>query len=441
MSDGQLSAQNDTFDKEFEDNVEGGPNELQNAPTFGYERMGGAESSTARRFSYERTSDASSVHSSQFAVGEHAPILPHESMNGGDESNAPLLPHEYPLGVPTPESSDGYSFNGGSFTENAHGSFNYGVDFGTPSYPERRSSSLLLRTGTNSSLPHALPRSDDVDPNLNDPSLQQFPTDRQAILERVGTIRTQLAQDETIESPANSPFAMSQACSSVDLPSNLPSAELGPVTSQASLNAVIEEDDDIGDDIGSLPSPEEDAHTLQMRQYGGCPGPVDRLGNPTTRSSTLLQQSSDANAGPSIQKIDGAQDGPRAWSDLYESVATPTRLLTSFTAPTNSEMRSWVTEVPSDTGSGPPPTDSSGRTRMIARESSDSLAIHPSERMVYRRFEVNRNYPYMGNQPYDNRQAPTNPIHKAMHGFVASIEWFCGCCGLCGPQSRAAQGM
>ena len=49
--------------------------------------------------------------------------------------------------------------------------------------------------------------------------------------------------------------------------------------------------------------------------------------------STLSQQLSDANAGPSIQKNDEAQDGPRAWSDLYEWVATPTKLLTSFMPP------------------------------------------------------------------------------------------------------------
>ncbi|KAF2648052.1 hypothetical protein K491DRAFT_699213 [Lophiostoma macrostomum CBS 122681] len=437
-------SENETLDEGLEDDVEDGTYELQEAPTFGYERMAGAESSIAPRFSYERTSEASSVHSSESPTGEDAPILPHENLNRGDDTfRAPLLPHEYPGGVPTPESSDGYSFGGGSLNEDGHEPFSYGVDFGTPAYPERRSS-FLLRTRTNSGLPHALPRSDDEDPNLNDPSLQPFPTERKEILERVGTIKTKLPQDETIESPVNSPFVASQACSSVDLAS----AELGPVHSHISLNAVEEEDDDIGDLPSSTQeSPaEEGAHALRMRQYGGCPGPVDRDGNPTTQGSIHPQQATDPNERAVIQDSDGAHDGPRAWSDLYESVATPTRVLTSFMTPIN--PADWVRDIPSDADSAVPRSDDTNRTRLAAQDSSDSMAIRPipsqttkndpfiNERMEHKAFEVNRSYPYMGED-----RPPRTVTQKIIDDVIAGFDWVCGCCGSCGPQARTAQGM
>ena len=93
-------------------------------------------------------------------------------------------------------------------------------------FAERTSSPIWKARSTFSSLPHSLPRSDAEDENLHDASLEDFPTQRQRIMERVATIHSRMPEDDSVRSPSDthSPELniLSQACSSVDLaPSNI----------------------------------------------------------------------------------------------------------------------------------------------------------------------------------------------------------------------------
>lgn len=171
-------------------------------------------------------------------------------MDEVDDFDTPLLPHErdHPrasqLLSSASSASDLASSTDEPESEEAKLLFAHeGTNFQSPFHQEqRRSFTGLSRIGTTSSLPHALPRSDEEDPDLLDPSTEAFPTNRADILERVGTIRNRLPEDNTYDSPIHSPAIESNACSSVDL-SSAKDHHLGPVPSNLSLSAVVEEDD------------------------------------------------------------------------------------------------------------------------------------------------------------------------------------------------------
>lgn len=164
-----------------------------------------------------------------------------------EEDGVPLLPHERDSAISKSDSEDDEHS-----TLNNQPTFGYETDapqrlFGGNVRPN------FFRTRTNSStLPHKLPRTDEDDDNLDDPSLEQFPTSRDQILERVKTIGLHLPEDEATDNPAHSPqfSVLSQACSSV---------ELGPVKSYTSLASVPEveysDEDEEDDDVESLASP------------------------------------------------------------------------------------------------------------------------------------------------------------------------------------------
>jgi hypothetical protein len=252
---------------------------------------------------------------------DEAPTFTHEDQDDEnddyEDDDTPLLPHE----------RDPAIADGSSPVEDGHPSFPYETDssktlFGGSGRPG------IFRARTNSSnLPHRLPRSDEDDENLDDPSLERFPTNREQILQRVATIGQQLPEDQTVEGNLHSPVmsVMSQACSSVDL---------APVKSYASLASVPEADDSDEDgDLESLPSPmvmnfgrgikdfARDPHATPMPQDG-------RRLEPAHKSSTQSPPAgfSEAHAGG---KPDDAKQG--LLGKIHDVIATPTTLLNAIT--------------------------------------------------------------------------------------------------------------
>ncbi|PVI05571.1 hypothetical protein DM02DRAFT_84270 [Periconia macrospinosa] len=102
-----------------------------------------------------------------------------------------------------------------------------------------------------SDLPHSMALRDSDEELLVDSSVETFPTNRRDILERISTIEASypVDQPEGAFMSANSPEALSQACSSV---------EMAPVKSYTSLTSIpettMQEEDEI-DEVPSLPSP------------------------------------------------------------------------------------------------------------------------------------------------------------------------------------------
>lgn len=189
---------------------------------------------SALTFSHEQLSE----HEDDYDYDD-APLLPHErgdsaiaSESGTEDDAEPTFPYER---------TDSRNMYGG---------------VGRPSFFRQRTSS--------STLPHRLPRSDADDENLNDPSLERFPTNREQILQRVATIGLQLPEDEYVEDDLRSPgmSVMSQACSSVDL---------AAVKSYTSLASVPEADDSDEDEependreLESIPNSPSSPMVMQM---------------------------------------------------------------------------------------------------------------------------------------------------------------------------------
>lgn len=239
-----------SYESGSQDNQEPGSDEddeFDKAPLLshetGFSNVKGSEDTTTSGYS---TNDKN------MEPQHYGPYDDDDSLDG-DADETPLLPHERASGSAGKVGSE-HSANDDPFSLDTQPTFGYENDSirGTSRRVPRPG---FMRTRTNSSsLPHKLPRSDAEDENLNDPSLEQFPVDREQILERVATIGTQLSEDETFEDQLHSPqlSVFSQACSSVDLV---------PVKSYTSLASVPEADDsdaeeeDEHDDLDSLPSP------------------------------------------------------------------------------------------------------------------------------------------------------------------------------------------
>ncbi|CAI6337645.1 unnamed protein product [Periconia digitata] len=194
--------------EEFEDDEE--INELDRAPTMSHEQT----------HAYQ---DSDDYDYDGFSELDRAPSFSHET--------APRLPQE----------STEVKKTSVDFTDTDNAKSLFGGTSG---------SFFLRRRGTESSLPHALAPSDAEDVNLRDPSLEPFPIESERILHRINTISTHLPEDqpEGAHADINSPDALSQACSSVDL---------GPVRSHTSLMAIPESDaqEEEDEEEDSLPSP------------------------------------------------------------------------------------------------------------------------------------------------------------------------------------------
>jgi hypothetical protein len=177
---------------------------------------------------------------------EQTPILARDHFNlnkddaSDDASDAPLLPHE--RGSTELDSGSilaSSSSDSGSAPEFRHESSLTHFVWGN----KRALSSLSFSMANRTTLPHVIPRTDDDDADLLDPHLEQFPTKRNEILQRVSTIKASLPEDEIHDLGVGSPTltVQSQACSTGEF-DPVGSYELRPIKSTASLNAVMEED-------------------------------------------------------------------------------------------------------------------------------------------------------------------------------------------------------
>lgn len=279
----------------------------------------------------------------------------HYGPYGDDESDdypegdddAPLLPHEREAPVPDNPGSD-YSQDDAPFSLEKQPTFGYETDDARNLFsgPGRHD---MWRTRTNSNLPHRMPRTDAEDEDLNDPSLERFPTNRDLIFERVASIGVSLPEDESTHEQPNSPqpSVLSQACSSVDL---------APVKSYASLASVPEaddsdEDDEENRDVDSLPSPvyigrnvirmssspsglARDPHATPV------PGENKQLGDVMqTRDDSEDHTRESSSEAESVNKHDGAKDTTYTANAFRDAISTPTNVMSSATSPVTSEFK------------------------------------------------------------------------------------------------------
>ncbi|KAF2714614.1 hypothetical protein K504DRAFT_366059, partial [Pleomassaria siparia CBS 279.74] len=158
---------------------------------------------------------------------EGASPFSHEAVDG-DEDESPLLPHERGSKEPSHDGSEVSGMADGEQT------FPYEHASATETYGHAPSLHLFANRTNTSGLPHRMARSDENDDDLKDPLLEDFPIQREQILERVRSIGSLLPADETRERDfSRSPdlSVKSQACSSTDLK---------PITSHSSLRPVAE---------------------------------------------------------------------------------------------------------------------------------------------------------------------------------------------------------
>jgi hypothetical protein len=279
--------------------------------------------------------------------------LQHYGAHGDEDDDAPLLPHERESAVVGSTGSD-FSQDDTSFSLEKQPTFGYETDRARELFggPDRHD---FFRGRTGSNLPHRLPQSDAEDHDLNDPSLERFPTNRESILARVATIGMHLPEDESMHERPHSPqpSVLSQACSSVDLV---------PVKSYTSLASVPEDensDEDEGDhhDLDSMPSPVYISHNTTRRSsppgrfvrdpYATpLPNESKQLGDAfnvkTDESGNHTQESSDAE---SVAKHDGAKDVSHAHSALHEAISTPVNVAKSATGSVTSEPKITAVEA------------------------------------------------------------------------------------------------
>lgn len=306
---------------------------------------------------------------------DHAPTFSHEYDAEDDDvpndeyDDTPLLPHERASAL----ASKGSELS----ADDAHD-----LQYGGPSYENDNSRVLfggngrpnVFRTRSNSSsLPHNLPRSDAEDENLNDPSLERFPTSREQILERVASIGLQLPEDETIEDSLHSPqlSVLSQACSSVDLV---------PVKSYTSLASVPEADDsdeEEDQDVESLPSPITFSSARAMARFARDPHATPladhpkQLGHGEERVQAPGSRAAESSEADSVGKHDGAKDNSTIFSTLREAIATPSNVLDPITPPLTPEGKVAV----SSRDTNAPATDSQLRQRRA--QTDDAAATSP----------------------------------------------------------------
>ncbi|KAL1796732.1 hypothetical protein ACET3X_005272 [Alternaria dauci] len=277
-----------------------------------------------------------------------------EDNRDAEDGDTPLLPHERESAIVSSTGSD-FSQDDAPFSLEKQSTFGYETDnaralFGSVGRHD------FFRGRTGSNLPHRLPPSDAEDQDLNDPSLERFPTNRESILARVATIGMHLPEDESMHDRPHSPqpSVLSQACSSIDLM---------PVKSYASLASVPEDensDEDEGDhhDLDSMPSPVYISHNTTRRSSPPARFVRDPYATPFADDSKQLghafdnnnnidepsnhtQESSEAE---SIAKHDGARDMSLAHSALIDAISTPVNVAKSATKPVTSEPKTTTSE-------------------------------------------------------------------------------------------------
>lgn len=275
-----------------------------------------------------------------------------------EEDEIPLLPHERES-VRVSETGSGHNE---PFALHDQPTFGYETDssqrlFGGNSRPN------YFRTRTNSStLPNRLPRTDEDDDDLNDPSLEQFPTNRDQILERVQTIGLHLPEDEAIDEVQSPQFSvLSQACSSVDL---------APVRSYTSLASVPEADYDeeveADDDAESPTSPIMIANHASNKTSDTA---SDALATPAANASKQLHaptpsksesastRTAMSSETESVDKHDDTKDGASSIIDTLRDAAAlshPTGSSDSNTRPQSTTFDSTLRERRKGDRSGAP---------------------------------------------------------------------------------------
>jgi hypothetical protein len=262
---------------------------------------------------------------------DEAPTFTHEDPpdNDCDEvDDTPLLPHERDFAIPGSSSPEEYMFR-------EQPTFEYEDSPARALFGGRGRPGIFRARSNSSSLPHKMPRTDEEDENLLDPSLERFPTRREQILDRVATIGLHLPEDEPMDDHIHSPVmsVLSQACSSVDL---------APVKSYTSLASVPEADDsdeELDGDVDSLPSPmvmnfspvatafARDPHATPMatnsRQLG--------LAENQTSQAAILERTTQSSEADSVDKTDGVKD--TIMNKLNETIATPNKIFNPITPP------------------------------------------------------------------------------------------------------------
>jgi hypothetical protein len=279
----------------------------------------------------------------------------HPEADGGD---APLLPHERESEVSDHISS--HAAKDYAPSPEKHPDFGHETD-GARTFFGRPGRYDLFRSQKNSSLPHRMPPSDAEDEDLNDPSLERFPTNRDQIFQRVASIGAELPEDEATHGhhPCSpQPSVFSQACSSVDLV---------PVKSYTSLASVPEAEDsdeeEDNHDLDSLPSPiylgRKKSLRLSNRPTGFSRDPhatpvinaSKQLGDimQDTHESSEDEEKNSGNKAENIDRNDGAGDASNPLGILHEAISMPSENVTSSTtsdlkasteaAPPESELR------------------------------------------------------------------------------------------------------
>ncbi|KAI1584765.1 hypothetical protein PtrEW7m1_002555 [Pyrenophora tritici-repentis] len=310
-----------------------------------------------------------------------------------DDGDAPLLPHERESAVASDAGST-FSQDEVPLSLESQPSFGYESDR-TNEVFNGSGRQNIFRSRTNSSkLPHRLPQSDAEDENLNDPSLERFPTNRDQIFERVASIGLHLPEDEAMhDHPPQSPqpSVLSQACSSVDLV---------PVKSYTSLASVPEADDSDEDgdngnadehryEFEALSSP---VYISQKRIRMEKPSDFARDPNatPIIEEGKQLEQPADLGEAESVDKHDGANDVSRASNALHDAIskveAKTTAKETQPVAEVDSELRQRrvpATQSPkpsNDSSPAPSPTKPTAEGKVAKAVSASALAQQPENR-------------------------------------------------------------
>lgn len=264
---------------------------------------------------------------------DQLPTFTHEDAADSDcdeVDDTPLLPHERDFAIADSSSPE----ESGGFTLRQQPTFDYEDGPARALFGGRGRPGIFRARSNSSNLPHNLPKTDEEDENLADPSLERFPTRRDQILDRVATIGLHLPEDEPMDDQVHSPVmsVLSQACSSVDL---------APVKSYTSLASVPEADDsdeEIDGDVDSLPSPMimnfSSASTAFARYPHATPMPNNgrQLGHTEVKAS---QASSDHDTGAGDVDSGGKTGGAKETllDKLHDTITTPNKVLNPITPP------------------------------------------------------------------------------------------------------------
>lgn len=306
-----------------------------------------------------------------------------DNRHEADDGNAPLLPHERESQIPDNISAHSFKDYAPSPVEKQP-DFGHEAD-GARTFFGRPGRYDIFKSQKNSSLPHRLPRSDAEDEDLNDPSLERFPTNRDQIFQRVASIGAELPEDEATHGHhpnSPQPSVFSQACSSVDLV---------PVKSYTSLASVPEADDSDEEqdnhDLESLPSPIYLGRRRSLRMSNRPSGlsrdphatPVinasRHLGDimQDTHESSEDEEKDYGNKAESINKHDGAGDSSDPLGILHEPISMPSENVTNSATP-DSKPTTEATPLDSELRQRKAPTEEASQ----APDAPDSTAKEPT---------------------------------------------------------------